>query len=96
MTDFVLSISKQTTNEGNSLVINFNKIKNYATFLNQPLKLEMFVPCDDDGSYWKYPPTQDEWEWVQKDSADAEQSFKQKEFYYRKAKEKVLFEGVYI
>ena len=47
MTDFVLEVSKQTTNEGNSLVRNFNKIKNYAQFLKQPLKLEMFVPCDD-------------------------------------------------
>ena len=25
-------------------------IYNYANFLNQPLKLEMFVPCDEDGN----------------------------------------------
>ena len=68
-------------------------IYNYATFIKQPLKLEMFVPCDEDGNVWEYPPTKEEWEWAQKDSADAEQSFKQKEYYYEKAKEKVLFEG---
>lgn len=47
MTDFVLEISEQTTNEGNCLFRNFNKIKNYANFLKQPLELEMFIPCVD-------------------------------------------------
>ena len=65
----------------------------YDKFIEQPLKLEMLIPCDEDSNYWKYPPTQDEWEWAKKDSTEAEQSFKQKEFYYQKAKEKVLFEN---
>lgn len=38
MTDYVLCNS------------NYNKVKNYAHFLQQPLKLEMFVPCDDEGN----------------------------------------------
>lgn len=65
----------------------------YADFLKRPLKLEMFVPCDYEGNFWKYPPTKEEWEWAQKDSADAEQSYKQKVFHYQQAKNKVLFEG---
>ena len=28
---------------------------NYAKFLKQPLKLEMFVPCDDEGNILKAP-----------------------------------------
>ena len=51
----------------------------------------MFVPCDEKGNVWKFPPTKEEWEWCKKDSTEAEQSFKQKEFYYQQAKERVLF-----
>lgn len=29
---------------------NYPKVKNYAEFLKQPLKLEMFVPVDDEGN----------------------------------------------
>ena len=101
MTDFVIEIDENKPkfkNFSSFCEINqyerngYDKIRNYATFLQQPLKLEMFVPCDDKGNVWEYPPTKEEWEWAQKDSADAEQSFKQKEYYYEKAKEKVLFE----
>ena len=66
---------------------------NYDALLKQPLKLGFFVPCDENGNVWKFPPTNEEWEWAQKDSADAEQSYKMKQFYYLKAKERVLFKG---
>ena len=91
MTDFVIKMmfSKNYPNHKEAL----KQIFSYAELLKQPLKLEMFVPCDEDGNLWEYPPTKEEWEWAQKDSADAEQSFKQKEYYYEKAKEKILFEG---
>lgn len=69
------------------------KIDKYARFLKQPLALWMFVPCDGDGNPWIYPPTNEEWEWAKKDSTEAEQSFKQKEYFFKKAKERVLFEG---
>lgn len=91
MTDFVNNVGNIENYPSHENALSW--IYNYATFLKQPLKLEMFVPCDEDGNIWQYPPTKEEWEWAQKDSADAEQSFKQKEYYYEKAKEKVLFEG---
>lgn len=91
MTDFVLEQANYT--DVSNISEKYATIWNYANFLKQPLKLEMFVPCDENGNVWEYPPTKEEWEWAQKDSADAEQSFKQKEYYYEKAKEKVLFEG---
>ena len=91
MTDFVNNVGNMENYPSHENALSW--IYNYATFIKQPLKLEMFVPCDEDGNVWEYPPTKEEWEWAQKDSADAEQSFKQKEYYYEKAKEKVLFEG---
>ena len=93
MTDFVLEQLNEQNSRTKPMREVFNSLEKYAKFLKQPLKLEMFVPCDDDGNVWEYPPTKEEWEWAQKDSADAEQSFKQKEYYYEKAKERVLFEG---
>lgn len=90
MTDFVNNVGNMENYPSHEKVLSW--IYNYATFLKQPLKLEMFVPCDECGNVWEYPPTKEEWEWAQKDSADAEQSFKQKKYYYEKAKEKVLFE----
>ena len=98
LTDFVLQIDELLPCDLGQDFSSWNlskliTIENYAKFLKQPLKLEMFVPCDEDGNLWEYPLTKEEWEWAQKDSADAEQSFKQKEYYYEKAKEKILFEG---
>ena len=90
MTDFVNNIGNMENYPSHENALSW--IYNYATFLRQPLKLEMFVPCDEDGNIWQYPPTKEEWEWAQKDSAHGEQSFKQKEYYYEKAKEKILFE----
>lgn len=57
MTAFVLEKSKisvlpltikETFKEGSKIT---NDIFKYANFLNQPLKLEMFVPCDEEGSF---------------------------------------------
>lgn len=90
MTDFVLEQEKLNQKNTSRLAC---LCANYAQFLKQPLTLGMFVPCDEDGNVWKFPPTQEEWEWCEKDSTEAEQSFKQKEFYYQQAKERVLFEG---
>jgi len=51
----------------------------YSKFLKQPLKLWMFVPCDDDGNFLELPSIneQDTWLWVQ----------------YKQAKERCLFDG---
>ena len=47
MTDFVLEIDKEWENPSKPFSENkaLMKICNYATFLKQPLKLEMFIPC---------------------------------------------------
>lgn len=74
MTDFVLEqlSIKQSTSEFKEIV------KNYANFLKQPLKLEMFVPCDKDGDV----------------IPDKENHFTRKELQeYQEARERCLFKG---
>ena len=101
MTDFIESkkpIHAYLQNESFSAIqthINetYDLFFKYCDFLKQPLQLGFFVPCDEDGNLWEFPPTNEEWEWAQKDSADAEQSYKMKQFYYEKAKERILFKG---
>lgn len=94
MTEFVLSY--KYTNETpvyNQQSDKLRRIERYAEFLNQPLKLGMFIPCDLDDNvlalpkHWKdyleYPESFDgnkEWEEL---------------YAYQEAKERVLFEGVY-
>ena len=99
MTDFVLEREDTSTFDTSQIdwydleQVKLDEIRNYARFLKQPLQLGFFVPCDEDGNLWEFPPTNEEWEWAQKDSADAEQSYKMKQFYYEKAKERILFKG---
>lgn len=53
MTDFVLQENKggqQINSITSQLHQELRRIKKYANFLKQPLKLEMFVPCDVDGN----------------------------------------------
>ena len=51
MTDFVLEQARKME----SKEITYLKIFNYAKFLKQPLKLEMFVLCDGEGNVLKEP-----------------------------------------
>ena len=87
MTDFVLE-QRMTTEEVRSsnfydiqthIYKYYDKVFNYANFLKQPLKLEMFVPCDENGNVL--------------DPSDAFRSC-EKGFVYSKAKERVLFKGL--
>jgi hypothetical protein len=61
MTDFVLECSNEsilnlTFEESLKKSIKITKeIFEYANFLRQPLKLEMFVPCDEDGNVLEEP-----------------------------------------
>ncbi len=53
MTDFVLQEKtggQQVNSITSQLYYELRIIKKYADFLKQPLKLEMFVPCDDNGN----------------------------------------------
>ena len=81
-------------------------IYNYATFLKQPLKLEMFVPCDDNGDILKEPKKTNYqvdvntkcsgWKYLY-DSNDKligyydDRKWKEDFVKYKQSKEKVLF-----
>lgn len=91
MTDFVLErslkdISEFTITEAfkNGAKV-MNEIFSYANFLKQPLKLEMFVPCDDDGNVLEEKIIYSKEEGCVFDSANFDK--------YENAKSKVLFEG---
>lgn len=47
MTDFVLEQSESIKSDMIGYGEFIDKVVNYANFLKQPLKLEMFVPCND-------------------------------------------------
>ena len=60
MTDFVLEQIKNFNavvyDDLETASINLiERIENYANFLKQPLKLEMFVPCDEEGNFLEEP-----------------------------------------
>jgi len=82
MTDFVLEQTELLYDKNQSKLI--HNIVNYAQFLKQPLKLEMFVPIDNDGNVLK-KPTFDAY-------MQPKEMFKQDDAY-QKAKSKVLFKG---
>ena len=65
---------------------------NFDEFLEQPLKVEMFVPCDEEGNVLEEPKR---WkDYLQyPDIFDGNKEWN--ELYdYQQAKEKVLFEGI--
>lgn len=89
MTNFVL---EQRKNRNQTVPECLNSIFGYADFLKQPLKLEMFVPCDEHGNILEEPEIYSQW--VREsfnDELENDERIKQcKEFI--SAKEKVLFE----
>ena len=74
--------SKRT---GNQVAVNCEK---YAHFLNQPLTLGMFVPCDEDGNVLEEPE-----KWSESWSFEKKSKVSKKNENYIKAKERVIFEG---
>ena len=86
MTDFVIKMmfSKNYPNHKEAL----KQIFSYAELLKQPLKLEMFVPCDEDGNVLEEPKIEEEYV-----DEHTTQIFAQYQYDLDKAKEKVLFEG---
>lgn len=95
MTDFILQFDKPVgyyENESDFLhcqVEYMSKVMKYAKFLKQPLKLEMFVPCDLEGNVLKEPACDCKTEYDREGCS--EQCFE-----YKNAKNKVLFEEVVI
>ena len=91
MTDFVLEQTNRITNEWSEddQICLLDKISKYANFLKIPLKLEMFVPCDEDGNVLEEPKIEEEYV-----DEHTTQIFAQYQYDLDKAKEKVLFEGI--
>lgn len=77
MVDFVL---EQGGNPLQSDTQCWIKTHNYTEFLNRPLSIEMFVPCDENGNVLKEPYILD-------------QPHYSTRIEYNKAKERCLFEG---
>ncbi|MCP4984867.1 MAG: hypothetical protein GY928_02020 [Colwellia sp.] len=50
MVDYIIETDKGLNNELEPILTSWNDVVEYAKFLKQPLKLEMFIPCDDDGN----------------------------------------------
>jgi len=67
------------------------KFNNYAKFLTQPLKLEMFVPCDDDENVLEEPIGYEIFKEGIKEGGTVVWAVQCKE--YQKAKDRVLFKG---
>ena len=90
MTDFVLEQLNEQNSRTKPMREVFNSLEKYATFLRQPLKLEMFVPCDEKGNVLEEPQMRP----VKISFDEEDMDYDAQELYdYIKAKEKVLFEG---
>lgn len=92
MTDFVLEQLNKENSRTRPIRSVLNALEGYANFLKQPLKLKMFVPCDEDGNVLENP---DKHQQKYKDRLGDFYLEKYKDDYknYKQAKEKVLFEG---
>ena len=102
MTSFVLQQDITDIKQRDSIV-------KYANFLRQPLKLEMFINCDDDGNVLKEPKKTNYqvdvntkcsgWKYLY-DNNDKligyydDRKWKEDFVKYKQSKEKVLFEGI--
>ena len=87
MTDFVLEQLNEQNSRTKPMREVFNSLEKYAKFLKQPLKLEMFVPCDEDGNILKEPKKEN---YTQEELENSVMGCDYLD--YNKAKEKVLFE----
>lgn len=94
MTDFVLQFEKPVgyyEDQSDFLhcqVEYMGKVMNYALFLKQPLKLEMFVTCDDEGNVLEEPKEKNY------NLGDIHAGYFTEDMEkYNNSKEKVLFEG---
>lgn len=95
MTDFVLEHKHMILSNSDKYI----RISKYAKFLKQPLKLEMFIPCDKDGNVLE-EPTMEKYGWYSANHQEEQSGWMYEEgeseynkaiSKYRKAKTKVLF-----
>ena len=92
MTDFVLRIN-EIEKEIDQFFDSWRMkqlriIENYAKFLKQPLKMELFYPCDTQGNFIKKPELNKTLEPFSYERF----SFAEKERIYNEAKQKIVFE----
>ena len=89
MTDFVNNVGNMENYPSHENALSW--IYNYATFLKLPLKLEMFVPCDEGGNVFEKPSDEEleKFKGLEYGSFDCNYTYI---FDYNLAKEKVLFE----
>lgn len=96
MTDFVIEYAPKFNPFGtDEQILCLDYIHNYAKFLKQPLKLEMFVPCDEDGNVLEEPINYNIWEELHYNNGKKEKGTIgfDEHLKYHKTKENVLFEG---
>ena len=82
MTDFVLEQLNEQNSRTKPMREVFNSLEKYAKFLKQPLKLEMFVPCEEEGEILNY-----------NEILESVKEGTETWAIWETAKEKVLFEG---
>ena len=88
MTDFVIEYAPKFNPFGtDEQILCLDYIHNYAKFLKQPLKLEMFVPCDEEGDILEEPTN------YKKRLLNMMTEYNDEVYTYYQAKAKVLFEG---
>lgn len=91
ISDFVFEQEKSLENLFNEklpiikITSSYDKIVEYAKFVKKTLKLEMFVPCDEFGNFFKKPDFND--------YNEETNGYFNANLDYELAKEKVLFEG---
>jgi len=88
MTDYVLDLADSNNVEH---YLKLGKLIEYAEFLTQPLKLEMFVPCDEDGNVLEEPRGYEIFKEGIKEGGTVVWAVQCKE--YQQALKKVLFKG---
>lgn len=99
-TDFVLEQNKigveiqSLTHQQSDRSRRFYLVSKYAKFLKQPLTLEKFVPCDDEGNVLEEPIIS-EYLLDSPGGIPIKSKNTPEAYYYRKAKERVLFKGFY-
>jgi len=85
MVDFINEIGNSTLHE--SYERDLAKIYNYCTFLEQPLKLEMFVPCDENGDVLEEP------EFHEPNNESEIGNYDELRYQFQQAKARVIFEN---
>jgi hypothetical protein len=90
MTDFVLENENMVKQTESEMSKDLFKLAQYAHFLKQPLKLEMFVPCDECGDFLDEPQMYER----KLGFGEVDYEYDEREVQqYQQALSKVIFEG---